>query len=218
MELLDLLLNTLLKLIKVGITTTIPITIVSFSLGLIIAIITALVQVANVKVLKDLARFYIWIIRGTPLLVQLFVVFYGLPNLGIVIEPVLAAVIVFSINEGAYSAETIRAAIQAVPKGQIEAGHSVSMNYLQIIWHIVLPQAMRTAFAPLCNSLIGMVKDTSLLSSITVIEMFYRTKEIVGKTFKSFALYIELGAVYLLICTALSKAQRIIEKKMRKLD
>jgi len=218
MELFDLLLDAFIKIIKAGITTTIPVTIVSFSLGLLIAIITALVQIANIKVLKQIARFYIWIIRGTPLLVQLFVVFYGLPNLGILIEPIPAAIIVFSINEGAYSAETIRAAIQAVPTGQIEAGHSIALNYFQILFHIVLPQAMRTAFAPLCNSLIGMIKDTSLLSSITVAEMFYRTKQIAGNSFKFFALYVEVGLVYLLICTFLSQAQRTIEKRMRKLD
>ena len=119
-------------------------------------------SLANIKGLRQIARFYIWIFRGTPLLVQLFVVFYGLPRAGILIDPFPAAVLVFSLNEGAYSAETMRAALEAVPAGQLEAGYCVGMSYLQIMRRIILPQAMRTAFPPLSNSLIAMVKDTSL--------------------------------------------------------
>ena len=142
-----------------GLTVTIPLTVISFTFALIIAVIMALVQFANVKVLKQIARFYIWIFRGTPLLVQLFVVFSGLPRVGVLLDPFPAAVIVFSLNEGAYCAETIRAALESVPKGQLEAGQCVGLTYLQTIFRIVLPQAMRTAFPPLSNSLISMVKD-----------------------------------------------------------
>ena len=143
------------KILVPGLTMTIPLTIISFSLALIIAVVTALVQFGNVKILKHIARFYVWVIRGTPVLVQLYIIFFGLPGLGIVLDPFPSAVIVFSINEGAYAAETIRAALEAVPAGQIEAGYCVGMNYLQIMRRIVLPQAMRTAFPPLSNSLIG---------------------------------------------------------------
>lgn len=108
-----------------GLCVTVPLTVLSFSLALIIATITALVQFADIKGLKQVARFYIWVIRGTPLLVQLFVVFYGLPNIGLLIEPFPAAVLVFSINEGAYCAETIRAALEAVPPGQTVVGRKV---------------------------------------------------------------------------------------------
>ena len=155
------------KILIPGLTITIPLTIISFAIGMVIAVLTALVQFANVKVLKQLARFYIWVIRGTPLLVQLFVVFYGLPSVGIVLDAFPSAVIVFSISVGAYCAETMRAAPEAVPKGQIEAGYCVGMNYFQIMWRIVLPQAFRTAFPPLSNSLISLVKDTSLAANIT---------------------------------------------------
>lgn len=110
------------KILLPGLTVTIPLTAISFTLALIIAVAVALVQFAHVPVLQRLARFYIWVIRGTPVLVQLFVVFYGLPGVGILIEPFPAAVLVFSINEGAYCAETIRAALESVPKGQMEAG------------------------------------------------------------------------------------------------
>ena len=171
-------------------------------------------QFANVKVLKQLCRFYIWIFRGTPLLVQLFVVFYGFPKLGILMEPFPAAVLVFSLNEGAYSAETIRAALEAVPVGQLEAGYCVGLNYLQIMRRIILPQAMRTAFPPLSNSLIAMVKDTSLAANITVTEMFMATQRIVARTHEPLLLYIEVGLIYLLFSTVLTKLQSWGEKKL----
>ena len=135
----------LFKILIPGITVTIPLTALSFSISLVISVAVALVQFAQVPVLTKLARLYIWIIRGTPILVQLFVVFYGLPGVGILIEPFPAAVLVFSINEGAYGAETIRAALESVPKGQLEAGQCVGMSYMQIMWRIILPQALRTA-------------------------------------------------------------------------
>ena len=169
---IQLLIDSFGQILLPGLTMTIPLTVISFSLAMVIAIITALVQFANIRVLKQIARFYIWVVRGTPLLVQLFVVFYGLPDIGIVLDPFPAAIIVFSINEGAYCAETMRAALEAVPAGQMEAGYCVGMSYLQIIRRIVLPQALRTAFPPLSNSLISMVKDTSLAANITVMEMF----------------------------------------------
>lgn len=197
-----------------GLLVTVPLTIISFFLALIIATITALVQFADIKGFKQIARFYIWVIRGTPLLVQLFVVFYGLPNIGILIEPFPAAVLVFSINEGAYCAETIRAALESVPPGQMEAGQCVGMSYLQIIRRIVLPQALRTAFPPLSNSLIAMVKDTSLAANITVTEMFMVTQRIVARTYEPLILYIEVGVVYLLFCTVLTRLQRIGERRL----
>ena len=194
---------------------TIPLTVLSFAFALVIAVVTALVQFAGVRGLRQVARFYIWVIRGTPLLVQLFVVFYGLPNLGILIDPFPAAVLVFSINEGAYCAETIRAALESVPRGQMEAGECVGMSYLQIIRRIVLPQAMRTAFPTLSNSLISMIKDTSLAANITVTEMFMVTQRIVARTYEPLALYIEVGLIYLLFCTVLTKLQRVGEKKLQ---
>ena len=169
---------------------------------------------ANVKVLKHIARFYIWVVRGTPLLVQLFIVFYGLPKVGIVLAPFPSAVIVFSVNEGAYGAEIIRAALESVPKGQMEAGYCVGMSYLQIIRRIILPQALRTAFPSLSNSLIAMVKDTSLAANITVAEMFMATQRIVARTYEPLALYCEVGLIYLLFSTILTKLQRVGEKKL----
>ncbi len=214
-RLIGILIDSFWKILLPGLTATIPLTIISFSIAMVIAVIVALIQFANIRLLKQLCRFYIWVIRGTPLLVQLFVVFYGLPRVGVIIDPFPAAVIVFSINEGAYSAEVVRAALEAVPAGQIEAGYCVGMNYLQIMWHIVLPQAMRIAFPPLSNSLIAMVKDTSLAANITVVEMFMETQRIVARTWEPLALYIEVGLIYLLFCTVLTKLQSFGEKRMR---
>ncbi|HIV93556.1 MAG TPA: amino acid ABC transporter permease [Candidatus Eisenbergiella stercoravium] len=213
-RILDLMIESFGTILIPGLTMTLPLTVISFAIALVIAVITALVQFANIQGLKQIARFYVWVIRGTPLLVQLFVVFYGLPNVGILIDPFPAAVLVFSINQGAYCSETIRAALESVPAGQMEAGQCVGMSYLQIIRRIILPQALRTAFPPLSNSLIGLVKDTSLAANITVVEMFMATQRIVARTFESLALYIEVGMIYLLFCTVLTKLQRIGEKKL----
>ena len=214
MIIIELLSDSFFKILIPGLKVTIPLTIVSFSISMVIATITALVQFADIKGLKQLARFYIWVIRGTPLLIQLFVVFYGLPSIGIVIDPFPAAVLVFSINDGAYSAETIRGALESVPKGQIEAGYCCGMNFLQIMWHIVLPQAFRTAFPSLANSLIAMVKDTSLAANITVMEMFMVTQQIVARTYKALALYLELAFIYLMFSTILTKLQSFVEHKL----
>ena len=213
-ELWSLLADSFWKILLPGLTMTIPLTVIAFSLALVIAVAMAMIQFANVKVLKQLARFYIWIFRGTPLLVQLFVVFYGLPNVGILIEPFPAAVLVFSLNEGAYCAESIRAALEAVPAGQMEAGYCAGMSYMQIMRRIVLPQAMRTAFPPLSNSLIAMVKDTSLAANITVTEMFMVTQRIVARTYEPLVLYIEVGLIYLLFSTVLTGLQRAGEKRL----
>ena len=202
------------KILIPGLTMTLPLTAIAFSCAMVIAVAAALVQFADVWGLKHLARFYIWIFRGTPLLVQLYVIFFGLPRVGITIEPFPAAVLVFSLNEGAYCAETVRAALESVPPGQLEAGLCAGMSYLQTMGRIILPQAMRTAFPPLSNSLIAMVKDTSLASNILVTEMFMATQRIVARTWEPLALYIEVGLVYLLFSTVLTRLQAIGEKRL----
>ena len=211
----QLLLDSFWQILLPGIRVTIPLTLVSFSLGLIIALLTAMVQVANIPVVKQIARIYVWIIRGTPLLVQLFVIFYGLPSVGIILDAIPSAIIVFSFNTGAYASETVRAAIEAVPVGQIEAGYCVGRNYLQIMGRIVLPQALRTAFPPLSNSLIGLVKDTSLAANITVVEMFLAGQRIAANSLEVMAIYCEVAFVYLLFCTVLTTLQTYCEKRMK---
>ncbi len=197
-----------------GLTMTIPLTLISFAIALVIAVIVALVQFAKVPVLKQICRFYIWVIRGTPLLVQLYVIFFGLPSIGVNVDAFPAAVIVFSINEGAYAAETIRGALESVPAGQMEAGRCVGMSYVQIMWHVILPQTFRTAFPALGNELISMVKDTSLAANITVTEMFFQAQRIAGRTYQTMALYIEVAVIYLLFSTVLTLLQRFGEKRL----
>ena len=202
------------KILLPGLRVTIPLTVLAFCFALCIAVVAALVQFAEIPVLKTLVRFYIWVVRGTPLLVQLFVVFYGLPGVGIMIDPFPAAVLVFSVNEGAYASETIRAALEAVPHGQVEAGFCVGMSYIQIMRRIVLPQALRTAVPTLGNELISMVKDTSLAANITVMEMFMATQRIVARTYEPLILYCEVGLVYLIFSTLLTYLQRYAERRL----
>ena len=186
------------RILSAGLTMTIPLTLVSFTLAMVLAVAVALVQYAKVPVLSQLARFYIWVIRGTPLLVQLFIIFYGLPSAGIMLNAFPAAVIAFAFNEGAYCAETMRGALESVPQGQLEAGCCVGMSWWQIMRRIVLPQALRTAVPALSNSLIGMVKDTSLASNITVAELFMAGQRVAARTYIFLPIYCEVAVVYLL--------------------
>lgn len=202
------------SLLLAGFKMTIPLTVISFSIGLVIALFTALVQTAKVPVLRKLARFYVWIIRGTPMIVQLFVVYFGLPNIGILLSAFASAVLVFSVSVGAYCSETVRAAIESVPVGQMEAGYCVGMNHWQIMYRIVIPQALRTAFPPLSNSLIGLVKDTSLAYSISIVEIMATAQRIATRTYDYFLLYIEAAFVYLIFCTVLQWLQRYLEGKL----
>ena len=213
-RLLALLADSFWKILLPGLTMTLPLTALSFAFALVIAVAAALVQFAGVRVLKPLARSYIWVVRGTPLLVQLFVVFYGLPRLGILLDPFPAAVLVFAVNEGAYAAETVRAALEAVPAGQFEAAACVGMTYLQTMRRIVLPQALRTAFPPLSNSLIALMKDTSLAANITVTEMFMAAQRINARVYEPLALYLEVGLIYLLFSTVLTRLQRVGERRL----
>ena len=210
----NILVDSFPKLLRYGVEVTIPLTILSFLLALVVAVIVALIQYANVKVLRQLCRFYIWIIRGTPLLVQLYLVFYGLPSVGVVIDAFPAAVLVLGFNEAAYMAETMRGALESVSRGQMEAGYCVGMNYVQIMMHVVLPQAFRTAFPALGNSMIAMLKETSMAATITVMEMFRQAQVINGRVYESLALYGEVALIYLIFCTVLSWVQRFGERRL----
>lgn len=217
-RLLDILISSFPRILVQGLLVTIPLTVLSFSLALVIAVLCAMVQVANVPVLRKIVRFYIWIVRGTPLLVQLYLLYFGLPDLGIVLPAFPCAVLVFALNEGAYCAETMRASIEAVPRGQMEAASCVGMTYLQAMRRIVLPQAFRIAFPPLSNSLISMVKDTSLAANITVTEMFMAAQRVAGRTYEHLALYAEVAVIYLIFCTVITKLQAFGEKKLGQMN
>ena len=210
----EILKNAFFRILIPGIKVTIPLAVLSFAFAFIIALAVALVQFANVKGLKQLSRFYVWIIRGTPVLVQLYIVFFGLPKIGITLTAFPAAVIVFSINEGAYMSESLRASLESVPHGQIEAGYCVGMSYLQIMRRLVLPQALRIAFPSLGNALISLVKETSMAATITVVEMFRAAQQVNSIYIEPLWLYTEAAFMYLMFCTVLTWLQRWGEKKL----
>ncbi len=208
--------SSFLKILIPGLLYTLPLTVISFSIGLIIAILSALVLVYRIKIVDKIISFYVWVFRGTPLLVQLFIIYYGLPSLGLTLEAFPAAIITFSLNVGAYSTETIKGAILAIDKGQLEASYSVGMTYFQSMRHIILPQALKNSISPLFNSLIALVKDTSLAANITVVEMFMAAQRIAANTYEPLALYLEVAVIYLFFSTVLTYLQRFIEKKTRR--
>ena len=215
-RIINIIIDSFPKILISGILFTIPLTILAFVIGVILAFIIAIIQYKKIKVLNSICRFYIWIFRGTPLLVQLFIVFYGLPNVGIVLPPFSAAVVVFSLNEAAYAAESIRAALTSIDKGQLEAALMVGLTYKQSLGRIIIPQALRTVFPVLFNEVISMVKDTSLAANITVAEMFMTTQRIVARTYEPLVLYIEVGVLYLIFSTILTYLQRKGETALSK--
>lgn len=199
-----------------GLTFTIPLTLITFVLGLILGFVVALIRLYGPAPLKSLVRFYVWIIRGTPLLVQLFLIFYALPNAGITLDAFPSAVIGFTLNIGAYTSEVIRATLLSVPKGQWEAAHSISMSWSQSLRLIILPQAARVAVPPLSNTFISLVKDTSLASVITVPEMFLAAQRIAAVTYQPLILYSEAALLYLLISSVLSYLQSHLETRLER--
>lgn len=212
------------QLLAAGFKYTIPLAIISFFFGLIIALVTALIRLSRQRgafmILNWIASFYVWLFRSTPLLVQLFIVFFGLPYLrikgvlphGIKLEPFTAGIITFSLNTGAYASETIRAAISSVPTGQWEAGAAIGMTRLQILWRIILPQALRVALPPLSNSFISLVKDTSLAASITIMEMFAVSQQIAAENYQPLLMYTLVAMVYAVFTTVLSYFQGYLER------
>ena len=199
-------------MLQYGLEVTLPLAAASFALALLIAVIVALIQYGKVPVLEKLCRFYIWVVRGAPVLVQLYLVFYGLPSAGVRLDALLAAWLVLGFNEGAYMAETVRGALESVSVGQLEAGYCVGLSFPQIMIHVMLPQAFRTAFPALGNSLIAMVKETSMAATITVMEMFRQAQVINARVYESLWLYGEAALIYLMFCTILSWLQRLGEK------
>ncbi|WP_067570611.1 amino acid ABC transporter permease [Nocardia acidivorans] len=193
---------------------TLPLTAISFAIGLVLALFVALARMSKLWPVSAAARFYISIIRGTPLLVQLFIVFYALPQFHLVIDPFPAAVIAFSLNVGGYAAEVIRAAILSVAHGQWEASYAVGMTYAQALRLIILPQASRIAVPPLSNTLISLVKDTSLASTILVTELLRTAQLAAAPTFDFFALYGVAALYYWVICLILGFGQTRLETRL----
>lgn len=209
-----LLLDSFWPMVLAGLRGTIPLSLASFAIGLVIALGMALLRLSRNVVLRGVARFYISVIRGTPLLVQLFVIFYGLPAVGVVIDPFPAAVIAFSLNVGGYAAEVIRAAILSVPRGQWEAAHVVGLSPRKTLTRIILPQAARVSVPPLSNTFISLVKDSSLASLILVTELFRQAQNIAAFSYEFMAIYLEAALIYWLFCLVLSAGQGVLERRL----
>ena len=205
--------DSLWPLLKALVLGTIPLTAASFVLGLALAVVVALMRLSPLRVVSGVARTYISIIRGTPLLLQLFLIYYGLPSVGVRFNPFPAAIIALSLNVGGYAAEVIRAAILSVPKGQWEAASTIGMGYTTTLRRVVLPQATRNAIPPLSNTLISLVKDTSLASTIQVGELMRKAQEVAAPTFQFFELYAVAAAYYWVVCHLLSILQNRLEAR-----
>ena len=211
---LQLMIDSFWPLLSAGLIFTVPLTLITFVLGILLGLLVALARLYGPSPLVALARFYVWLVRGTPLLVQLFLIFYGLPSAGIVLDAFTAAVIGFTLNIGAYSSETIRATLAAIPKGQWEAAHAIGMNWPQAMGRVILPQAARIAVPPLSNTFISLVKDTSLAAAVTVPELFQAAQRLASVTYEPLILYIETALIYLMFSSVLSTLQDRLEQRL----
>jgi len=211
---LKLMADSFLPLLAAGVAFTVPLTILSFLGGIALGFFTALARLYGRGVVAAVARFYVWLIRGTPLLVQLFIIFYGWPKLGIVLDAFPAALIGFIVCMGAYTSEIIRAAIASIPKGQWEASYSIGMTWGQTLRRTILPQAARVATPPLANTFISLVKDTSLAASLTVPELFQTGQQIAAATYEPLVVYSEVAVIYLIFSSVLSNFQSRLERRL----
>lgn len=201
-------------MLKGVVRITLPLTVISFAVGLVLAVAVALARISRSRILSGLARGFVSVIRGTPLLLQLFIVFFGLPELGIRLDSFVAAVLAFGLNVAGYAAEIVRSAILAVPKGQFEAAQTIGLDYAQTLRRIVFPQALRTAVPPLSNTLLSLLKDTSLVSVLLLTDVTRVAQVAAGRTNEFLLLYAFAGLYYWIICTLLSSAQGRLEVRL----
>lgn len=217
MEIIQLLVDSFWPMFKAGLLISVPLMLVSFALGLVLAFVLALMRMSKIAPFKAIAWFVVWVIRGTPLLVQIFVIYFGLPSVGLVLKPIPSAILALVISQGAYNSEVIRAALGSIPKGQFEACKALGLNKLQTMTQIIIPQAALVGRSPLwANSFISLLKDTSLVSSITVAEILMTAKSIIAVKFQPLLLYCEAAFVYLIFSTVLTQLQGMLEKKLGK--
>ena len=208
-----------LPLLLNGLGTTVIIALISIVAGMVLGLISCLFGMSKIKVLKGLSAVYIWIIRGTPMIVQAFLVFFAIPQLiqlinpGFRLDAFTAGSITLSLNAGAYMSEIFRAGIQAIDKGQMEAARSLGLSKSQAMWIIILPQAFKISIPPMVNQFIITVKDTSILSVIGLAEIVNKAKQYVGKTYQFFATYILVAAFYLVVISILMIISKFVEKK-----
>lgn len=186
--------------------------------GSILGLLLSLMKLSNSKILKAISSTYIEFVRGTPILVQLYIVYYGLPSLGIEFPDVLAGIITLSLNSAAYVAEIIRAGISAVDKGQMEAARSLGMSNAQAMRHIIIPQAFKNILPALGNEFIVVVKESSIVSVIGIHELMYNADTVRGNTFRPFEPLIIAALLYFVMTFTLSKALGVVERRMKVSD
>ncbi|WP_246797747.1 amino acid ABC transporter permease [Burkholderia perseverans] len=203
-----------LPVLAQGAVLTVKFAVLSMVFGLIAAVGLALMGIARSRVLNAIARVYVSLMRGTPLLVQIFVIYYGLPSLGISLDPTPAGVIALSANVAAYMSESMRGAINGIESGQWLASYSLGLSWGQTLRYVIGPQALRIAVPSLSNSLISLIKDTSLVSVITVTELLRSAQEIIASTFQPLPLYLAAAAVYWVLCQILEWVQRWWERRL----
>lgn len=180
--------------------------------GLLIGFLIAVARVVPSRWSQWPATFYVSAMRGTPLLVQVFIVYYGLPSIGISFDPLTAGILALSLNAGAYISESLRGAILGIGRGQWSAGYSLGLSYGQNLYYVVMPQALRLAVPSMSNTLISLIKDTSLVSVITVTELLLATKDVIATTFQPLPLYLAAAAIYWVLCLGLERVQSRLEK------
>lgn len=193
---------------------TLEISVLALILGFIFGLLAALMKMSRNTIIKSIAGFYVWIIRSTPLLVQLFIIYFGLPQLGLDLGPFVSGVLGLALNTGAYNAETIRGGILSVPSGQMEAARSLGMSSGRAMKRIILPQAMRMSLPALGNNFVILIKDTSLVSTITLVELTLEAQRLIGSTYKPFEMYIMAAFLYAVMTTATSLLLKGVERKM----
>ena len=176
----------------------------------------ALARIVPLPLVQWPAATYVSLMRGTPLLVQVFVIYYGLPSIGIEFAPITAGILALSLNAGAYLSESIRGAILGVSTGQWAASYSLGLTYLQTLRHIIMPQALRIAVPSMSNTLISLIKDTSLVSVITVTELMLATKEVIATTFRPLPLYVAAAIIYWCLSLCFEMLQHRMERRMRR--
>ena len=184
--------------------------------GLLIGFPVAVMRILPNRLLRWPATVYVSLMRGTPLLVQMFIIYYGLPGIGIEFTPVTAGIPALSLNSGAFLSESLRGAIGAVSKGQWAASYSLGLGYWATLYHVVLPQALRIAVPAMSNTLISLIKDTSLVSVITLTELMLSTKEVIATTFQPLPLYLAAAAIYWVLSLLFEALQRRAEQRLNR--
>ena len=203
-------------LLLVGAGVTIQITVLSTAIGFVIGLVVGVARISHLRPLRLLAEVYVEFFRGTPLLVQIFLFYFALPVItGQRIDPFIAAISACGINSGAYVAEIFRAGIQSVDEGQMEAGRSLGMTWLQTMRYIIVPQAFKRVSPPLGNEFIAMLKDSSLVSVIGFEELTRRGQLIIAKTYGSFEIWMSVAVIYLVMTLTISRFVAYLERRCR---